>query len=156
MSNPKWAKFIGCSDDQATFAGAWDPRKALYHNKWYRVERLSVHSFHTRVYLKDIRGWFNSVCFEFEDKPFGWREIPEETNQLPISSIRTSDRLEVCKKKIALLLNRIEKKGYDEVSHSLAINGHNSLEYAITYLEWVSTQYLNRVREEGEVFSWEK
>lgn len=62
-----WITFIGASDEQVNWGGGNDPRTVLTIGETYEVERTSVHSWHTRIYLKGFDGWFNSVCFEAPD-----------------------------------------------------------------------------------------
>ncbi len=62
----KRVKFIGATDEQINWGGNDDPREALKEGDVYLVEKESVHSWHTKVKLKDIDGWFNSVSFEYQ------------------------------------------------------------------------------------------
>ena len=57
-------KYIGCSDDQAKWAGCDDPRNILEEGCDYEAERVDVHSWHTKIKLVGIKGNFNSVCFQ--------------------------------------------------------------------------------------------
>lgn len=57
-------KYIGCSDEQVRWAGHVDPRGVLEESATYTVERVSIHSWHTKVYLVGFSGHFNSVCLE--------------------------------------------------------------------------------------------
>lgn len=69
-------KYLGATDDQATFGGTQDPRMFLQSGETYEVSDVEVHSDHTRlwvrVWVSALRrripfGPFNSVCFE-EDR----------------------------------------------------------------------------------------
>lgn len=42
--------------------------KALEEGKYYEIKRISMGGFHTSIYLKDIKGVFNSVNFTFYDE----------------------------------------------------------------------------------------
>ena len=56
--------FIGAMDEQVQWAGGFDPRLHLVEYGSYEVARTEVHTWHTRIYLKDYPNmWFNSVCF---------------------------------------------------------------------------------------------
>lgn len=58
-----YAKFVencGWNDDKKR---AID--NGLVIGKTYEVDEVIVHSYHTRVYLKGFKDWFNSVAFEF-------------------------------------------------------------------------------------------
>lgn len=59
----KKLKYIGCDDCQASWSRCDDPRGVLTKDKKYKVEQYDVHTWHTRVKLMDIEGWFNSTCF---------------------------------------------------------------------------------------------
>jgi hypothetical protein len=63
-------KFISATDDQINWGGNDDPRLILDTNTTYEVEKVEVHSWHTKVYLKGIKGEFNSVHFKvISDEP---------------------------------------------------------------------------------------
>lgn len=51
------------SDEQARFAGCSDPRILLTVGTTYVVERVEVHSWHTKYFLVGFVQPFNSVCF---------------------------------------------------------------------------------------------
>lgn len=58
-------KFLGeVSESQINWGGHTDPRGLLEKDKEYDVDDIEVHSWHTRIYLKGINGYFNSVWFE--------------------------------------------------------------------------------------------
>lgn len=57
-------KFIGCSKEQILWGNNDDPNSTLRLNDLYYVERIEVHSQHTKLELKGIKGKYNSVCFE--------------------------------------------------------------------------------------------
>ena len=64
----KRVMFIGCSKEQATFAGCRDPRRHLEIYGVYILEKEEVHKWHTRYFLKGYESLpFNSVCFETVD-----------------------------------------------------------------------------------------
>jgi len=57
-------KFVGCLPDQKRFgANTGDPSK-LVIGQVYKVELEDVHAWHTKYWLADHIGSFNSVCFE--------------------------------------------------------------------------------------------
>jgi len=57
-------KYVDDNNDAVKYFGGSDPSDHLELGKVYEVERESVHSWHTRVYLKGYSGeWFNSVHF---------------------------------------------------------------------------------------------
>jgi hypothetical protein len=60
-------KYTGASDAQVNWGGNDDPRGILTVGNVYYVEETEVHSSYTKVKLKGITGWFNSVSFE--DQP---------------------------------------------------------------------------------------
>lgn len=56
--------YTGCIDEQVEWGNNDDPRGVLIENQKYYVEKVEVHSQHTKLTLRDISGRFNSVCFE--------------------------------------------------------------------------------------------
>ena len=58
-------KYIGCDDDQIKWGSNSDPRDLLEEGKEYEVLKKEVHSWHTKIILKDFPDKkFNSVCFK--------------------------------------------------------------------------------------------
>lgn len=57
-------KFLGCSSEQIKWGNNDDPNKILTVNNQYFVEKVEVHSMHTKLTLMGFFGKFNSVCFE--------------------------------------------------------------------------------------------
>jgi hypothetical protein len=56
--------YIGCIDEQVSWgASNDDPRKLLIEGNIYQIEKVEVHSYHTKLYLRDVCGKFNSVSF---------------------------------------------------------------------------------------------
>lgn len=56
-------KFIGCSKEQISW-GNNDTPHMLIIGKVYKIEKVEVHSQHTKVSLEGVEGRFNSVCFD--------------------------------------------------------------------------------------------
>lgn len=56
--------YIGCIDEQVRWGNNDDPRGILIENQKYYVEKVEVHSHHTKLTLRGVYGRFNSVCFE--------------------------------------------------------------------------------------------
>lgn len=59
--------FTGCSPEQQRF-GEYSDHSILKISCEYQVTEVEVHSYHTRVKLSGIDGWFNSVCFDSKEK----------------------------------------------------------------------------------------
>lgn len=58
-------KFIGAVDAQTRWGGNDDPRMFLIVGEVYEVQSVEVHTWHTKIVLKQFPGKrFNSVCFE--------------------------------------------------------------------------------------------
>lgn len=58
-------RFIGCSKEQILWGSNDDPNLLLFLNDFYYVERVEVHSQHTKIEIRGLPGKkFNSVCFE--------------------------------------------------------------------------------------------
>ena len=64
MRHGTHVKFIGCSKEQINWGGCDDPNPHLFVKDLYYVERVHVHSSHTKIELRGIKGKFNPVCFE--------------------------------------------------------------------------------------------
>jgi len=61
--------FIGCLKEQINWGNNDDPNGILIKNNTYIVEKIEVHSYHTKLTLKGVNGKFNSVCFlKLEDE----------------------------------------------------------------------------------------
>lgn len=58
------AIYIGCTQEQVNWGSNDDPRKLLFENFEYYVEKVDIHSQHTKLTLRGIYGKFNSVCFK--------------------------------------------------------------------------------------------
>jgi hypothetical protein len=54
--------FKGQSEEQRRWGGHTDASD-LTVGRHYVVDHLEVHSWHTRVFLKNVPGRYNSVCF---------------------------------------------------------------------------------------------
>ena len=64
MKEKDIVKFTGCSTEQANW-GTYDGYiKELVVGERYQIEAIEEHSWHTKVWLKNVKGSFNSVCFE--------------------------------------------------------------------------------------------
>lgn len=61
-------KFLGCSEEQIRWGSNDDPNPHLFVGDKYYVEHVEVHSQHTKIELRGVKGKFNSVCFEVVDK----------------------------------------------------------------------------------------
>ena len=59
-------EYLGCSEEQIRWGNNDDPRSFLIVGKEYTIEKVDVHSQHTKVKLYNKMGWFNSVCFEIK------------------------------------------------------------------------------------------
>ena len=57
-------EYLGCSQEQINWGNNDDPRSFLIVGREYTIEKVDVHSQHTKVKLYNKMGWFNSVCFE--------------------------------------------------------------------------------------------
>lgn len=57
-------KFLGCSEEQINWGNNDNPNKLLFVGDKYIVEKVEVHSQHTKLTLRGVSGKFNSVCFE--------------------------------------------------------------------------------------------
>lgn len=58
--------FTGCTQDQQKWGNYTGDYTSLTVGESYEVEKAEVHTRHTKIYLKNIQGSFNSVCFKEE------------------------------------------------------------------------------------------
>lgn len=75
MNNKFIVRYIGASDAQVNWGGNDDPRKQLLLNSLYEVEEIDVRSSHTKIKLKDVKGWFNDVSFRYINKSPNRQEL---------------------------------------------------------------------------------
>ena len=67
-------RFTGYTMAQVNWGGCDEP-SMLEEGRIYTIEKVRVHSWHTKIKLKDVEGRFNSVSFE----PWlGWNESQVE------------------------------------------------------------------------------
>ena len=64
MKKNDTVKYIGCTKEQILWGNNDDPRNLLFIGEKYMIEKVDVHSQHTKVKLYGKMGWYNSVCFE--------------------------------------------------------------------------------------------
>lgn len=65
-------RYIGSSDEQVRWGSNDDPRTTLVEGACYTVYAVEVHTWHTKLYLKERPGWkFNSVSFELAQEREG-------------------------------------------------------------------------------------
>lgn len=55
--------YTGATDAQVNWGSCDDPRHLLVEGNEYEIEDRRVHSWHTKLKLRNVPGWFNSVCF---------------------------------------------------------------------------------------------
>lgn len=62
------AIYLGCIDEQVSWgASNDDPRKVMIEGNIYTIEKVEVHSYHTKLYFREVKGKFNSVAFKKYD-----------------------------------------------------------------------------------------
>jgi len=57
-------KFLGCCEAQHNWGSHTGDLSKLKIGKKYKVIKIEVHGWHTKVFIDGIEGSFNSVCFE--------------------------------------------------------------------------------------------
>lgn len=57
-------KFLGCSKEQIQWGSNDDPTDILVIGETYKVNKVEIHSQHTKISLEGVVGRFNSVCFD--------------------------------------------------------------------------------------------
>ena len=68
MSNTNFKKgdrviYLGTFDEQVNLGSNDDPREILIEGDIYQIEKVEVHSWHTKISLRGVNGKFNSVSF---------------------------------------------------------------------------------------------
>jgi len=58
--------YDGASQEQINWGGNNDPRGLLVVGNAYEIEDIDIHSYHTKIKLKGINGWFNDASFIYE------------------------------------------------------------------------------------------
>ena len=58
--------FTGCSEAQQLW-GNYSNHNMLKKDSIYTIDDVEIHSWHTKVSLKEVDGWFNSVCFKKQE-----------------------------------------------------------------------------------------
>jgi len=66
MEKNNVVEYIGCSQEQIRWGNNDDPTLSLVVGKEYTIEKVDVHSQHTKIKLYNKVGWFNSVCFKLK------------------------------------------------------------------------------------------
>jgi hypothetical protein len=69
MRSGDTVKYLGCSLEQIRWGNCDDPTGILIKGDKYHVEKVEIHSQHTKIELRGIKGKFNSVCFDVLPKP---------------------------------------------------------------------------------------
>lgn len=67
MREGDFVRFVKASDIQVNWGSNDDPRLVLNTNDIYEIENVEEHSWHTKIYLKGIKGKFNIVSFQKVD-----------------------------------------------------------------------------------------
>ena len=57
-------RYTGSIEEQVRWGGNDNPTGILIEGDVYYVERVEIHSWHTKLHLRGVKGKFNSVCFE--------------------------------------------------------------------------------------------
>jgi hypothetical protein len=57
-------KYLGSVEEQVRWRSNDNPKGLLFEGDIYYVERVEIHSWHTKLYLRGVYGKFNSSCFE--------------------------------------------------------------------------------------------
>jgi hypothetical protein len=59
--------FTGQTVEQRRWGGNSDANEVLTKGSTYTVEKVEVHSWHTKLHLVGVTGRFNSACFGLSD-----------------------------------------------------------------------------------------
>ncbi|MDE2232990.1 MAG: hypothetical protein KGJ90_02550 [Patescibacteria group bacterium] len=55
--------FLGGTIEMVRWGGNDDPREKLVEGEIYTVDHTEIHSWHTKVFLQEVEGAFNSAHF---------------------------------------------------------------------------------------------
>jgi hypothetical protein len=66
MEKNNVVEYTGCSEEQIKWGSNDDPTLCLTVGEEYLIEKVDVHSQHTKIKLYNKIGWFNSVCFKLK------------------------------------------------------------------------------------------
>ena len=75
--------YLGCSQMQINWGNNDDPRSYLVVGQEYVIEDINVHRQHTKVKILHKMGWFNSVCFELQQKEVNTIPLEKENDMDP-------------------------------------------------------------------------
>ena len=68
-------QYTGATKEQVQWGNNTDPRNILIEGCMYELDNVEVHSYHTKIALKGVKGWFNSASFtDPEDPEDTWLE----------------------------------------------------------------------------------
>lgn len=57
-------RYTGSIEEQVRWGNNDNPTGVLIEGDVYYIERVEIHTWHTKLYLRGVYGKFNSVCFE--------------------------------------------------------------------------------------------
>ena len=57
-------RYHGSAEEQVRWGSNDNPKGVLFEGDIYYIEKVEIHSWHTKLYLRGVYGKFNSVCFE--------------------------------------------------------------------------------------------
>lgn len=90
MNKNDTVEYIGCSTEQIKWGNNDDPRSFLIVGKQYTIEKVKVHSQHTKIKLYNKVGWFNSVCFKLIESELNTYSNPYDKKMDPSTISLTS------------------------------------------------------------------
>jgi len=82
LSPQSIVRFTGSSTEQDHW-GSCDDSSNLVIGKYYKVTKVEVHSWHTKIELQGVEGKFNSVCFVNATKDY-------ENNLMTLDRVSTT------------------------------------------------------------------
>jgi len=110
--------FTGCTESQLSWGSYTGNPTELVIGERYMIEKIEVHSWHTKVWLKNVDGSFNSVCFEvFESKyiTYECNECLLEDKEVPCRKVSDKEiNKKYCPFNKYLEANWLRKKVHDE------------------------------------------
>lgn len=69
--------FIQCFDTEPSeyLAKSTADVSILVKGNFYEIARIEIHGWYTKIWIKDVPGWFNSVAFSTSESNVGRSEF---------------------------------------------------------------------------------
>lgn len=104
--------FTGATEDQIKWGSNDDPNKVMKVGAIVEIEKVEVHSWHTKLYFVGIAGKFNSVSFY--PKPKYVNDNPKKVSEADLRKAlkEVNDKNEENRRQMQQDLNRALSEGF--------------------------------------------